>query len=52
MTRTPVFDSLEAISRLSWFDMRDHAAMMQVATEEEAFAALCADLGLPYVAGG
>ena len=52
VTRNPVFNSLETISRLSWFEMRDHAAMMQVSTEEEAFAALCADLGLPYVAGG
>ena len=52
VTRTPVFDSLETISRLSWFEMRDRAAMMQVSTEKEAFAALCVDLGLPYVAGG
>jgi hypothetical protein len=38
--RSPVFDDLERISRLSYFELQDHLAVLQPATEDEAIA-LC-----------
>ena len=34
----PRFDSLETISRMSWFDMHDHLPLMRPLPEEEALA--------------
>ena len=43
--RAPRFDNLESISRLSFFDMRDHWELMRAATEEEAIALCLAEIG-------
>ena len=45
--RTPVFDSLERISRLSYFELQDHLAVLQPATEEEAIALCIAGVQAP-----
>ena len=34
----PLFNSLETISRMSWFEMRRHIDLMRVMPEEEALA--------------
>ncbi|GGJ31517.1 class I SAM-dependent methyltransferase [Neoroseomonas lacus] len=39
--RKPVFDSLERISRLTWFDLKAHDAVLRRASEQEAID-LCA----------
>jgi hypothetical protein len=39
--RKPVFDSLERISRLTWFDLQAHGEIMRRASEQEAID-LCA----------
>jgi hypothetical protein len=40
--RKPVFNSLERISRLTWFDLRNHQDVMRMASEQEAID-LCAE---------
>lgn len=44
-SRRPLFNDLEAISRLSFFDMHDNIAVMREAREEEALALCIAELG-------
>lgn len=45
LARKPVFDSLEAISRLTWFDLQDRHAVLQPATEAEAIDLCCQAIG-------
>jgi hypothetical protein len=49
--RKPVFNSLERISRLTWFDLQAHEAVMRTASEAEAIelcaAAIGTDTGTP-----
>jgi hypothetical protein len=42
--RTPVFGDLERISRLSYFDLKEHIAVLQPATEAEAIALCVAEI--------
>jgi hypothetical protein len=42
--RTPVFDDLEQISRLTYFDLKEHLAVLQPATEDEAIALCIAEI--------
>lgn len=39
--RKPLFDSLEAISRLTWFDLQAHRQVLQPASEAEAIESCC-----------
>ena len=41
----PLFNSLETISRMSWFEMRRHYEAMRVMPEAEALALVTARLG-------
>jgi hypothetical protein len=36
ITRKPLFDNVERISRLDWFALQTHAAVLQTTTEDEA----------------
>ena len=44
MQRTPVFGDMERISRLSYFDLKEHLAVLQPATEAEAIALCVAEI--------
>lgn len=44
MKRTPVFGNLETISRMTYFDFKDHLAVMQPGTEDEAIAQCVAEI--------
>ena len=44
--RQPLFNNLERISRLTYFDLQDHIAVMQSSLEEEAIAACIKDLAV------
>lgn len=42
--RPPVFNNLERISRLTYFDLQEHFGVMQTATEDEAIALCIAEI--------
>jgi hypothetical protein len=44
INRTPLFNNLERISRMSWFDLRDNIQVMQMTTEEEAISLCIAEI--------
>ena len=41
VARKPLFDSLEAISRLTWFDLQAHRRILQPASETDAIDICC-----------
>ncbi|CAH0280820.1 class I SAM-dependent methyltransferase [Roseomonas sp. CECT 9278] len=43
--RTPVFNSLERISRLTWFDLQAHGEIMRKASEQDAIDLCAAAIG-------
>lgn len=49
--RSPVFDSMEAISRLSYFDAMDRMDVFRTASEDEAFDACLAGVGVAPAIG-
>jgi hypothetical protein len=44
LRRRPLFGNLEKISRLTWFDMKEHLPAMQICTEQEAFRLCLSEL--------
>ncbi len=45
LARKPVFDSLEAISRMTWIDLQAHRKVLQTASDDEAISLCCEALG-------
>jgi len=46
MRRPPLFDDLERISRLTYFDLQENYGVLQLATEEEAIALCAAEVNI------
>jgi hypothetical protein len=46
ISRRPLFDSLEKISRLTYFDLQEHIEVLQMATKDEAIAHCIAEIAI------